>query len=257
MNINAGKSSIINSLLGYNRVIVSEIPGTTRDAIDTELEYEGKRIILIDTAGIRKKRGISEDVEHYSILRAFNAIRRADVVVIVVDATEGITEQDTKIAGFVHEEGKPSMVVYNKWDLVEKDTNTVNIFKKRMEGELKFMDYVKPLFTSAKTGQRLENILQYANKIYFNSKNRISTGLLNEVLADATRISEPPTAGGKALKLFFITQVSVCPPTFVVKVNEPDLIHFSYKRYLENALRKSIDFEGTPIRIIFRKNSDR
>lgn len=254
---NAGKSSITNKLLGYARVIVSDIAGTTRDAIDTDLNVGEDKFTLIDTAGMRKKGNISADLERYSVLRALVAVRRADVVLIVCDADEGFTEQDVKIAGFVHEEGKPSIIVMNKWDLLEKDNDTVNTFKKKLQGDLKFMEYVKPAFVSAKTGQRVDTLLPYAKRVYENANRRITTGLLNEALGDAIRISEPPAKNGKKLKLLFITEVSIAPPTFVIKVNDPELVHFSYKRYLENALRKSFDFEGTPIHLIFRKNSDK
>ena len=253
---NAGKSSITNKLLGYDRVIVSDIAGTTRDAIDTPLKVGGDEFTIIDTAGMRKKGNIGEDLERYSVMRSLMAVRRSDVTVIVCDSTEGMTEQDVKIAGFVHDEGKPSVIVMNKWDLIEKDTHTVNKFKDKLAQDLKFMDYVKPLFLSAKTGKRIDTLLPYVKKVYENASRRISTGLLNEVLIDATRISEPPAKNGKRLKIFYITQVSANPPTFVLKVNEPELMHFSYRRYIENALRASFDFEGTPIKIITRKNQD-
>jgi GTP-binding protein len=253
---NAGKSSIVNRLLGYRRVIVSDVAGTTRDAIDTEIEVDGQKYTLIDTAGIRKKRGVTDDVEYFSVLRAFMAVRRADVCAIVLDASAGITEQDSKIAGFVHDEGKASMFLVNKWDLIEKDNTTVQTFKNKLKSEFKFMNYVSPLFVSAETGQRVDKILPYAKSLYQTANKRISTGLLNEALAEATRIAEPPSKGGKNLKLLYITQVSAAPPTFVLKVNDPMLVHFSYKRYLENALRKTFDFAGTPVRLIFRKNSE-
>ncbi len=253
---NAGKSSITNKLLGYDRVIVSDIAGTTRDAIDTPLKVGDDEFTIIDTAGMRKKGNIGEDLERYSVMRSLMAVRRSAVTVIVCDSTEGMTEQDVKIAGFVHDEGKPSVIVMNKWDLIEKDTHTVNRFKDKLAQDLKFMDYVKPLFLSAKTGKRIDTLLPYVKKVYENASRRISTGLLNEVLIDATRISEPPAKNGKRLKIFYITQVSANPPTFVLKVNEPELMHFSYRRYIENALRASFDFEGTPIKIITRKNQD-
>lgn len=253
---NAGKSSITNKLLGYERVIVSDIAGTTRDAIDTKLKVGDDEYTIIDTAGMRKKGNIGEDLEKNSVMRSLMAVRRSDVAVIVCDATEGMTEQDVKIAGFVHDEGKPSVIVMNKWDLIEKDTNTVNRFKDKLANDLKFMDYVKPLFLSAKTGKRIDTLLPYVKKVYENASKRISTGLLNEVLIDATRISEPPAKNGKRLKIFYITEIGANPPTFVLKVNDPELMHFSYKRYLENALRSSFDFEGTPIKIITRKNQE-
>ena len=204
---NAGKSSITNKLLGYDRVIVSDIAGTTRDAIDTPLKVGGDEFTIIDTAGMRKKGNIGEDLERYSVMRSLMAVRRSDVTVIVCDSTEGMTEQDVKIAGFVHDEGKPSVIVMNKWDLIEKDTHTVNKFKDKLAQDLKFMDYVKPLFLSAKTGKRIDTLLPYVKKVYENASRRISTGLLNEVLIDATRISEPPAKNGNSLKIFYITQV--------------------------------------------------
>ena len=253
---NAGKSSIVNRLLGYERVIVSNVAGTTRDAIDTPLTVGGDNYVLIDTAGIRRKKSVGEGLERYSVIRSLLAVRRADVVVVVLDASEGITEQDVKIAGYVHEQGKPSVIVMNKWDLVAKDTHTVEKYEKRLKEDLKFMDYFKSVYVSALTGKRADGILPACRKVLANSKRRIATGLLNEVLADATRISEPPSKLGKRLKLLYITEVSVAPPTFVIKVNDPDLMHFSYKRYLENALRRSFDFSGTPIRILVRGGSD-
>ena len=253
---NAGKSSIVNRLLGYERVRVSNIAGTTRDAIDTELTVGGDKYVLIDTAGIRKKKAIGEDLERYSVMRSFLAVRRADVAVIVCDAAEGMTEQDVKIAGYVHEQGKPSLIVMNKWDLVDKDSHTIEKFEKKLREDLKFMDYFKSLYISAMTGKRAETILPACRLVLANSRRRISTGLLNEVLQDAIRISEPPSRLGKRLKIFYITEVSVTPPTFVIKVNDPELMHFSYKRYLENALRRSFDFEGTPIRLSVRQNNE-
>lgn len=253
---NAGKSSITNSLLGYDRVIVSDIAGTTRDSIDTEIEINGKKYIIIDTAGMRKKGNIDKVLERYSVMRSLGSVRRSDVTVIVCDASEGLTEQDVKIAGFVHEEGKPVVFVFNKWDLIEKDNSTVNEFNNKVKTELKFMDYIKPMYISAKTGKRLDNLLPYIEKVYENASRRISTGLLNEMLIDATRINEPPSKNGKRLKIFFITQIASNPPTFVLKVNDPLLMHFSYKRYIENSLRSTFDFEGTPIKLLVRKNQE-
>lgn len=253
---NAGKSSITNRLLGYDRVIVSDIAGTTRDSIDTALEINGKKYIIIDTAGMRKKGNIDQGLERYSVMRSLGSVRRSDVTVIVCDASEGLTEQDVKIAGFVHDEGKPVVFVFNKWDLIEKDSSTVNEFNNKVKTELKFMDYIKPMYISAKTGKRLDNLLPYIEKVYENASKRISTGLLNEMLIDATRISEPPSKNGKRLKIFFITQIASNPPTFVLKVNNPELMHFSYKRYLENALRNTFDFEGTPVKLLVRKNQE-
>ncbi len=254
---NAGKSSITNRLLGYDRCIVSDIAGTTRDAIDTELNVGDDKYLIIDTAGMRKKKAVSEDLERYSVMRSLLAVRRADVVLIVCDANEGLTEQDVKIAGFVHEEGKPSIIVMNKWDLVNKNTHTINEYENKLKEDLKYMDYFKSAYISALSGKRLDNILPLCKEVVANSKKRISTGLLNEVIGDAIRISEPPSYLGKKLKIYFVTQVSVAPPTFVVKVNDPTIMHFSYKRYLENALRRSFDFGGTPIRILVRANNEK
>ncbi len=253
---NAGKSSITNRLLGYDRCIVSDIAGTTRDAIDTELNIGDKKYLIIDTAGMRKKKAVDKDLERYSVMRSLLAIRRADVVLMVCDANEGFTEQDVKIAGFIHEEGKPSIIVMNKWDLVEKDTHTINFFENKLKEDLKYMNYFKSAYVSAKSGKRLDNLLPLCDEVVANSRRRIPTGLLNEVVGEAIRISEPPSYLGKRLKIYFVTQVSVTPPTFVVKVNEPSIMHFSYKRYLENALRKSFDFSGTPIRLAIRANNE-
>lgn len=249
---NAGKSSIVNRLLGYERVIVSDVAGTTRDAIDTPITVGGDNYVLIDTAGIRRKKSVGDGLERYSVLRSLLAVRRADVVVIVLDSAEGVTEQDVKIAGYVDAQGKPSVVVMNKWDLVAKDTHTIEKYEKKLHEDLKFMDYFKSVYVSAMTGKRADAILPACRKVLANSRRRIATGLLNEVLADATRISEPPSKLGRRLKLLYITEASVAPPTFVLKVNDPDLMHFSYKRYLENALRRSFDFSGTPIRLLVR-----
>lgn len=249
---NAGKSSIVNRLLGYERVIVSDVAGTTRDAIDTPITVGGDNYVLIDTAGIRRKKSVGDGLERYSVLRSLLAVRRADVAVIVLDSAEGVTEQDVKIAGYVDAQGKPSVVVMNKWDLVAKDTHTIEKYEKKLHEDLKFMDYFKSVYVSAMTGKRADAILPACRKVLANSRRRIATGLLNEVLADATRISEPPSKLGKRLKLLYITEASVAPPTFVLKVNDPDLMHFSYKRYLENALRRSFDFSGTPIRLLVR-----
>lgn len=254
---NAGKSSITNRLLGYDRCIVSDIAGTTRDAIDTELNVGDDKFLIIDTAGMRKKKAVSEDLERYSVMRSLLAVRRADVVLIVCDANEGITEQDVKIAGFVHEEGKPSIIVMNKWDLVNKDTHTINAYERKLKEDLKYMDYFKSVYISALSGKRLDNLLPLCKEVVSNSQKRISTGLLNEVIGDAIRISEPPSYLGKKLKIYYVTQVAVAPPTFVVKVNDPQIMHFSYKRYLENALRKSFDFSGTPIRLHIRANNEK
>ena len=254
---NVGKSSIVNALLGEERSIVSDVPGTTRDSIDTNFSHDGKLYTLVDTAGIRRKRSIEdESIERYSVIRSLAAVRRADVVLIVCDSSEGMTEQDVKIAGYVHEQGKPSIVVMNKWDLVDKDTYTKDKFDRKLREELKFMDYFRSLYVSALTGKRVDNILGECRRVLVNSRRRIATGLLNEVLQEAIRTSEPPSRKGNRLKIYYITETSVAPPTFVLKVNDPELMHFSYQRYIENALRRAFDFEGTPIRIIVRHNKE-
>ncbi len=250
---NVGKSSLVNALLGYERTIVSEIAGTTRDAVDTPFEYDGKPYVLVDTAGIRRKRAIEDEtVERYSVIRSLGAIRRADVVLIVIDATQGLSEQDVKIAGYVHEEGRASVVLVNKWDAVEKDTYTMDAFKKKMAADLAFMDYVPFLFISAKTGQRVSKILELAKHAYAQNCMRVSTGKLNDVVAEAITMMEPPSDKGRRLKIYYATQVSTRPPTFVLFVNNPEMMHFSYKRYLENFIRKSFKIDATPIRLIVR-----
>lgn len=255
---NAGKSSIINKLLGEERVMVSNVAGTTRDAIDTPFNYNGKEYLLIDTAGIRRKRSVpNESVELYSVLRSFDAIRRADIVVLVVDASEGLSEQDVRIAGFIHEEGKPSIVVMNKWDLIEKDSYSMNKFNDQLKEDLKFMSYFVPVYTSALTGQRLGKIMENAEKVYENSRYRITTSMLNEILSNAVAVNEPPVQSGRRCKIYYMTQADVTPPTFIVFVNNKDLMHFSYVRYLENSIRNAVDFSGTPIRIILRSKSEK
>lgn len=253
---NAGKSSLVNRLLGFERSIVTNIAGTTRDTIDTPFELDGKKYLLIDTAGIRKKKNVTDDVEYYSVLRAFDAVRRADVCLAVVDSSEGLTEQDVKILGYVHEQGKPSVIVMNKWDLIEKDTNTINKFEEKLKVDLSFMDYFKSVYVSAKTGQRAEKILKVAETVYENANRRISTGTLNDLILDAVRTNEPASYNGRRLKVYYCSQPSVCPPTFVLFVNDESLLHFSYRRYLENVLRRSFDFTGTPIRIVTRNRND-
>lgn len=250
---NAGKSSICNKLLGFDRTIVSDIAGTTRDAIDTPFTYNGKKFTLIDTAGIRKKKSVEEDLEYYSVLRALGAIRRADVSVVVIDAWEGITEQDVKICGYVHEQNKPSVIVMNKWDLIEKDTHTIEKFNADLAENLKFMDYLIPVYASAKSGQRTEKILSTVEKVYDNARKRVSTGMLNDLIFDAIRANEPPSVNGKRLKINYCTQTGVTPPTFALFVNETALMHFSYKRYIENCIRNAYDFSGTPIFISTRE----
>lgn len=254
---NAGKSSLVNKLLGYDRVIVSDIAGTTRDAIDTRIKIGDKEYILIDTAGIRRKRSVEEDLEQYSVMRSLGAVRRADVCLIVIDSSEELSEQDVKIAGYVHEQGKPSVVVMNKWDVVEKDTYTIEKYNRKLKEELKFMDYFIPTYVSAKTGKRVDNLIKLAERAYENASRRISTGLLNDVLREAILTNEPPSKNGKRLKIYYVTEVSANPPTFVIFVNDDMLMHFSYRRYLENALRRSFDFEGTPVRLIIRNKNEK
>ncbi len=250
---NVGKSSLVNAILGEDRCIVSNIPGTTRDAVDTLFTVDGEPFVLVDTAGIRRKRAVEDEtIERYSVIRSLAAVRRADVVLIVVDAEQGLSEQDVKIAGYVHEEGKPSVLVVNKWDLIEKDTNTMNKFKKDMQVDLAFMDYVPFLFISAKTGQRVNKLLSAAKESYAQSIRRITTGTLNDIVNEAISMTEPPAMSGKRLKIYYATEVSVQPPTFVIFVNDEVLVHFSYKRYMENYFRKTFGFQGTPIKIIFR-----
>lgn len=254
---NAGKSSLVNKLLGYDRVIVSDIAGTTRDAIDTRIKIGDKEYILIDTAGIRRKRSVEEDLEQYSVMRSLGAVRRADVCLIVIDSSEELSEQDVKIAGYVHEQGKPSVVVMNKWDVVEKDTYTIEKYNRKLKEELKFMDYFIPTYVSAKTGKRVDHLIKLAERAYENASRRVSTGLLNDVLREAILTNEPPSKNGKRLKIYYVTEVSANPPTFVIFVNDDTLMHFSYRRYLENALRRSFDFEGTPIRLIIRNKNEK
>ncbi|MBR2498201.1 MAG: ribosome biogenesis GTPase Der [Clostridia bacterium] len=253
---NAGKSSLCNKLLGFDRTIVSDIAGTTRDAIDTPFMYKDQKFTLIDTAGIRKKKSVEEDLEYYSVLRALGAIRRADVCIMMIDASEGVTEQDVKICGYIHEQGKPSVIVMNKWDLIEKDTNTINRFNVDLNEALKFMDYIQPIYVSAKTGQRTDKILDLSLKVLENAGRRISTGQLNDLILDCVRANEPPSVNGKRLKIKYATQLGTNPPSFILFVNESALMHFSYKRYLENCIRKAYDFAGTPIKINVRESSD-
>lgn len=253
---NAGKSSLVNAILGYDRTIVSDISGTTRDAIDTPFELDGQKYKIIDTAGIRKKKAVDEDIEYYSVIRALGAVRRADVSLLVVDSTQGLTEQDVKIIGYVHEQAKPSVVVMNKWDAIEKDTFTVEGFKKKLNNDLAFMDYYKSVFISAKTGQRVPKVLEMALESLQNANRRITTGTLNDVINDAVRMNEPPSFHGRRLKIYYSVQDGVCPPTFIIFVNDSKLVHFSYRRYVENVIRKAFDFSGTPIRIIFREKNE-
>ncbi len=253
---NSGKSSLYNKLLGFERTIVSDIEGTTRDAIDTLFTYDGKKYTLIDTAGIRKKSSVEEDLEYYSVLRSLGAIRRADVCIMMIDSNQGVTEQDVKICGYIHEQGKPSVIVMNKWDLIEKDTHTINAYNADLAEKLKFMDYFQAVYVSAKTGQRIEKILTLCDKVLDNSKRRVTTGQLNDFMFDCVRASEPPSVNGKRLKITYVTQMEGTPPAFLLFVNDSTLMHFSYKRYLENCLRKAYDFSGTPIKLITREKGE-
>ncbi len=252
---NAGKSSLINRILGENRVIVSPIAGTTRDSIDTYYEKDGEKFLIIDTAGMRKRGKVEENIERFSVIRSLSAVDRADVVLIMIDATEGVTEQDTKIAGYAHEQGKACIICVNKWDLIEKDTKTMNNFRLEVQEGLSYMLYAPIIFISAKTGQRVDKIFEMAKYVANQSAMRVSTGMLNDVLNDATSRVQPPSDKGKRLKIFYITQASVKPPTFVIFVNDKKLAHFSYIRYLENQMRSTFGFEGTPIRFIIRERS--
>jgi len=250
---NAGKSSLINKILGEERVIVSDIPGTTRDAIDTYVENEAGKFVFIDTAGIRRQSRITENIERYSTIRSWTAIERADVCLIMIDAVEGVTEQDTKIAGYAHEQGKASIIVINKWDLVEKSTGTLEEYRKNVLEKLGFMLYAPVIFISAKTGQRVDKIYELVKYVADQAALRITTGVLNDLLNEAIAIVQPPSDKGKRLKIYYMTQASVKPPTFVLFVNNMELMHYSYERYLENQLRKSFGFEGTPIRFLIRE----
>ena len=254
---NVGKSSLINKLLGEERVIVSNVPGTTRDAIDSYLENDLGKFILIDTAGIRRKSKVKEEVERYSVIRTLTSIERADVCILMIDATEGITEQDEKIIGFAHEKRKAIMVIVNKWDLVEKDDKTMNKFKNDLQNNLKFLGYAEYLFISALTGQRVHKVLEMAKKCYDNYSKRIPTGVLNDVISKAVLMKEPPVVALKRLKIFYATQVAVKPPKFVFFVNDIQARHFSYERYLENQIRDSFDFKGTGIEIEYRERKDK
>ena len=253
---NAGKSSLVNKIVGYDRVIVSDIAGTTRDAIDTEFLYDGKNYILIDTAGIRRKRSIVEDLEHYSVIRALGAVRRADVAFIVMDCSEEISEQDVRLCGYVHEQGKPSVIIMNKWDLIEKDTHTVNQFENKLKEALKFMDYFKSAYVSALTGKRIEKLISNAEEVYSSATTRVATGVLNDIIRDAVLINEPPSYKGKRLKIYYASQTDIAPPVIVFFVNDKLLVHFSYRRYLENTIRKAFGFKGTPIRLVFRNKEE-
>lgn len=253
---NVGKSSIVNRLVGEKRVIVSDIAGTTRDAIDTPLKRNGREYILIDTAGLRRKSKIHEDLERYSIIRTVTAVERADVVVMVIDAAEGVAEQDAKIAGIAHERGKGVIIAVNKWDAVEKDDKTIYKMTEKIKQTLAYMPYAEFVFISAKTGQRLDKLFELIDMIIENQSMRIATGVLNEILAEAVAMQQPPSDKGRRLKVFYMTQISVKPPTFVVFVNDKKLMHYSYTRYIENQIRNAFGFRGTPLRFIIRERKE-
>ena len=253
---NAGKSSIINRILGQERLIVSDIPGTTRDAIDTEFERGGQKYTIIDTAGIRKKSRVSETVEKYSVLRAFTAVERADICVLVIDADKGITEQDIRIAGYAHDNNKGMIIVVNKWDLIEKDEKTFKKFNDDIRNQFAYMQYAPILTISALTGQRVNKILETVNEVFSFRNLRVSTGVLNDLLIDAVLMNQPRIVKGKRLKIFYGTQVAVNPPKFVIFVNDSNIVHFSYKRYLENKIREAFEYKGTPIVMEFRSRSE-
>lgn len=252
---NVGKSSIINKLIGENRVIVSNIAGTTRDAVDTEVIHNGTEYVFIDTAGLRRKSKIKEDLERYSIIRTVSAVERADVVILVIDATEGVTEQDAKIAGIAHDRGKGIIVAVNKWDAIEKNDKTIYEFTKKIRDTLSYMQYAEMVFISAVTGQRLNRMFELIDMVRENQTMRVATGVLNEIMAEAVALQQPPTDKGKRLKLFYMTQVAVKPPTFVIFVNDKELMHFSYVRYLENKIRESFGFRGTALKFLIRERS--
>jgi GTP-binding protein len=253
---NVGKSSIINKLTGKNRVIVSDIAGTTRDAIDTDIRFNGKEYVFIDTAGLRRKSRIKEELERYSIIRTVTAVERADVVVVVIDAKEGVTEQDAKIAGIAHERGKGVIIAVNKWDAIEKNDKTIYEFTRRVREVLSFMMYAEILFISAETGQRLPKLFETIDMVIENQTLRIQTGVLNEIITEATAMQQPPSDRGRRLKIFYVTQVSVKPPTFVIFVNDRELMHFSYTRYLENKIRETFGFKGTSLKFIIRERKE-
>jgi len=253
---NVGKSSLVNTMLGKNRVIVSHIPGTTRDAIDTPFEQDGKHYVLIDTAGMRRKARIDELTEQYSVVRSLRAVDRSDVILMLIDAVDGVTEQDKKIAGYAHEAGKAIILVVNKWDLIEKDEKTINKFDKTIREELGFMQYAPTMFISALTGQRITKIIELVDFVVEQNATRVTTATLNTLLREWLHLNPPPSDKGRRLKVRYLTQVSVKPPTFVFFVNDPELMHFSYKRYLENQMRKHFGFEGTPIRIVVRQKDE-
>ena len=254
---NVGKSSIINKLVGENRVIVSDIAGTTRDAIDTDVVHDGKEYIFIDTAGLRRKNKIKEELERYSIIRTVTAVERADVVLMVIDAVEGVTEQDAKIAGIAHERGKGIIIVVNKWDAIEKNDKTMCEYESKVRQILSFMPYAEIMYVSAKTGQRLHKLYDMIDMVIANQTLRVATGVLNEIMTEAVAMQQPPSDKGKRLKLYYITQVAVKPPTFVIFVNDKELMHFSYTRYLENKIREAFGFRGTSLKFFIRERKEK
>ena len=253
---NVGKSSLINKLLGEDRLIVSDIAGTTRDAVDTEIVHNGKEYVFIDTAGLRRKNKIKEALEHYMIVRAVSAVERADIVVLVIDAVEGVSEQDAKIAGIAHERGKAVIIAVNKWDAVEKNDKTIYEVTDRVRSVLSYMPYAEIIFISAVTGQRLPKLFDLIDMVSENHSLRIATGVLNEIMSEAVALQQPPSDKGKRLRLYYITQVAVKPPTFVIFVNDKELMHFSYTRYIENQIRETFGFRGTPLRFIIRERNE-
>jgi GTP-binding protein len=254
---NVGKSSLINKLLGEDRLIVSDIAGTTRDAVDTAIKYNGKEYVFIDTAGLRRKNKIKEDLEHFMIVRTVSAVERAEIVVLVIDAAEGVTEQDAKIAGIAHDRGKAVIIAVNKWDAIEKDDKTIYRFTEKIRNTLSYMPYAEILFVSAKTGLRLPKLFETIDMVSENHAMRVSTGVLNEIMTEAVAMQQPPNDKGKILRLYYITQVSVKPPTFVIFVNDRELMHFSYTRYIENQIRNTFGFRGTPLKFIIRERNEK
>ncbi len=254
---NVGKSSIINKIVGENRVIVSDIAGTTRDAVDTEIEWNGREYIFIDTAGLRRKNKIKEELERYSIIRTVTAVERADVVLVVIDAVEGVTEQDAKIAGIAHERGKGVIIVVNKWDAIEKNDKTIYRFTEKIKETLSYMPYAEIIFISAVTGLRMKKVFEMIDIVLENQTLRVATGVLNEIMMEAVALQQPPSDKGKRLRLYYITQVSVKPPTFVIFVNDKELMHFSYTRYIENKIREAFGFKGTSLRFIIRERKEK
>ena len=254
---NVGKSSLINKMLGENRLIVSDIAGTTRDAVDTDVTFNDREYVFIDTAGLRRKNKVKEELEHFMILRTVSAVERADVVVMVIDASEGVTEQDAKIAGIAHDRGKAVVIAVNKWDAIEKDDKTIYRFTEDVRNTLSFMQYAEIIFISAKTGQRLPKLFETIDMVSENHAMRVATGVLNEIMAEAVAMQQPPSDKGKRLRLYYITQAAVKPPTFVIFVNDKELMHFSYTRYIENQIRETFGFKGTPLRFIIRERKEK